>query len=823
MSTIVTRAGKGSQLTWVEMDANITNLNNDKIQDIVQDLTPQLGGNLDVNGNSIVSINNGNINITPHGTGVVVVDGVKLSNGAGNVTTNIAVGNGALSNNSTGSNNIGIGYYASYTTSTGSQNTAFGYEALYSNGTNNNNTALGWHALYSTTGGNNLGIGHNAGAGITSGTKNVVIGSNTGSTIATLSNNILISDGDGNIRISVNSSGAVKLGSLTYPINDGTAGQAIVTDGSGNLSFTTITGGSASLAGLTDVTLSSATNGQVLKYNGTKWVNSTDNGITAISQDTTPALGGNLDTASYTISSSTGNVLIDDLVTVDGIQFDTAAGLSADAVAKLVYDTTYGSLAYRLAGNNVIIPIGQREVQYIYNGTGATLQKGQLVYISGSQGHQLTVELADASSEATSTKTIGMVSETILNGANGFITVNGIADKIDTSLYTAGTQLWLSTTSGSFTNVRPTAPDHAVFIGWVIRQHASTGSVYVHIQNGYELEELHDVSLSASVTDNSALLYNSSTGIWNDRTLTASLINGLATVATTGSYTDLISRPSSILNFGISEGTSDQVLKTNGAGTQSFTSLKTVNGNSLVGSGNIIVTSGQGLGQIIAYKADGTQDNIAVDANTTIIQMTIGQELIMDASAKVAIETTSNYGWRDNIAPFHEKTTGLNNPSFGTIRDGLQGLLFSPNTMNQVWVDFHIDHDYALGTVLYPHVHWLPMTTGTGTVRWGIEYSVAKGHQQGASSIFPATTTVYVEQTISANSQYMHFVAEVSQANAIPSTNVEPDSVIKVRIFRDAAHVNDTYTGDVHAWQSDLHYQFNTLGTLNKAPNFYGA
>jgi hypothetical protein len=75
MSTIYTRAGKGSALTWTEGDANITNLNNDKIEDIVEDTTPQLGGALDVNGNSIVSVSNGNITITPDGTGSIVLDG----------------------------------------------------------------------------------------------------------------------------------------------------------------------------------------------------------------------------------------------------------------------------------------------------------------------------------------------------------------------------------------------------------------------------------------------------------------------------------------------------------------------------------------------------------------------------------------------------------------------------------------------------------------------------------------------------------------------------------------------------------------------------
>lgn len=43
------------------------------ITDVVQDTTPQLGGNLDVNGQSIVSVSNGNINLSPNGTGRVVV------------------------------------------------------------------------------------------------------------------------------------------------------------------------------------------------------------------------------------------------------------------------------------------------------------------------------------------------------------------------------------------------------------------------------------------------------------------------------------------------------------------------------------------------------------------------------------------------------------------------------------------------------------------------------------------------------------------------------------------------------------------------------
>lgn len=176
--------------------------------------------------------------------------------------------------------------------------------------------------------------------------------------------------------------------------------------------------------------------------------------------------------------------------------------------------------------------------------------------------------------------------------------------------------------------------------------------------------------------------------------------------------------------------------------------------------------------------------------------------------------------WQDNVSIFTVKAvSGATNPSFGVITGNIQGLLFNAAAMNQVWCDFHVEHDYAMGTKMYPHVHWMPITTHTGTVRWSIEYTVAKGHGQGA---FHAPVTIYIEQTVSVNSNKVHLIAEASDAQAIPATYLEPDSFVKVRVFRDAAHPNDTFPEVVHAWCCDLHYQMVRLGTVNKAPNFYG-
>lgn len=181
--------------------------------------------------------------------------------------------------------------------------------------------------------------------------------------------------------------------------------------------------------------------------------------------------------------------------------------------------------------------------------------------------------------------------------------------------------------------------------------------------------------------------------------------------------------------------------------------------------------------------------------------------------------TTKTFGWNDNVQMFTVKTAGTTDPQISLLFGNMYGYTWSPSARNEVWVDFHILHDYAVGTPVYPHIHWMPTTNNSGTVRWGIEYTVAQGH---GIDTFPTTTsTVYIEQTISNANRYKHMIAEVSDANAIPATDLNIDGFIKMRVFRDATHANDTYPDTVHAWCVDLHYQTSQLSTKNKAPGFF--
>lgn len=175
-------------------------------------------------------------------------------------------------------------------------------------------------------------------------------------------------------------------------------------------------------------------------------------------------------------------------------------------------------------------------------------------------------------------------------------------------------------------------------------------------------------------------------------------------------------------------------------------------------------------------------------------------------------------GWRDNIVELKVDSSSPNAPTLEAFRGGILCWKFPPGEITEAHSAWHIDHDYAAGTKLYLHVHWAPKTADAGTVRWGFEYTVAKGHQQQA---FPTTTTVYVEQA-SVGVAYMHYVGEVSEGNAIDGAalDIEPDTVVLVRLFRDGAHVNDTFPADVFVSFLDLHYLADHATTPNKAPPF---
>ena len=171
-------------------------------------------------------------------------------------------------------------------------------------------------------------------------------------------------------------------------------------------------------------------------------------------------------------------------------------------------------------------------VREVKNMTGATLTKGTVVYISGANGNKALVSKALATTDALSSRTFGMLQSNILNNGLGNCVIIGDLSGLDTSSFAEGAQLYLSgVTAGTYTASKILAPTHLVYVGKVTRSHPTLGQIEVGIQNGYELEEIHDVAISGLANED-FLQYELSTDLWKNKPLTDTLIKSKLGITT---------------------------------------------------------------------------------------------------------------------------------------------------------------------------------------------------------------------------------------------------------------------------------------------------
>lgn len=149
----------------------------------------------------------------------------------------------------------------------------------------------------------------------------------------------------------------------------------------------------------------------------------------------------------------------------------------------------------------------------IYNAEATTLTRGEVVYLYGSNGDRASVKRANNKGDSASSKTFGFVRENILAGGTGYITTQGQIGKLNLGAYTAGETIYLDSIAGQFTTTKPSAPYHLVTLGVIERANNGNGLLYVKPANGFELDELHNVSINGT-KNNSFFYYDSINRLW---------------------------------------------------------------------------------------------------------------------------------------------------------------------------------------------------------------------------------------------------------------------------------------------------------------------
>lgn len=151
---------------------------------------------------------------------------------------------------------------------------------------------------------------------------------------------------------------------------------------------------------------------------------------------------------------------------------------------------------------------------------------------------------------------------------------------------------------------------------------------------------------------------------------------------------------------------------------------------------------------------------------------------------------------------------GASAPDLAEFRDGLFANAFAGTggVTEQAFFSVHIRHGYKDDSVPTFHIHWgHNQVSPSGNVKWFIDVSIAKGYGVGT---YPSPTTLSTVQT--APAQYVHEITDDDDM-ALSATNLEPDTVILGRIYRDPTA--DTFEADAFVFQVDLHYQRDKIGT----------
>jgi hypothetical protein len=220
------------------------------------------------------------------------------------------------------------------------------------------------------------------------------------------------------------------------------------------------------------------------------------------------------------VISGSGNVGIG--TTTPAHKLDINGGAFADYYQL---DTTYsnGNVQGRISwdpDNNtaaigldpdVNLRIGQDDMWFVKNQTGASIPKGTLVYASGTVGASGRILIAPYIANGTieGRFILGVTAEAIANGADGYVIAKGKLRGVNTSAYTAGTVLWASAaTAGALTSTEPTAPNVKAAIAFVVYQDAANGILAVRRDSGTKLFDATDVNISSASTGQ-LLRYNS--------------------------------------------------------------------------------------------------------------------------------------------------------------------------------------------------------------------------------------------------------------------------------------------------------------------------
>lgn len=287
---------------------------------------------------------------------------------------------------------------------------------------------------------------------------------------------------------------------------------------------------------------------------------------------------------------------------------------NGNVVGRISWDQDNATAQIGLT-TNTVIRVGQDDVWYVKNQTASLIPKGTVVYASGTVGSSGRITIAPYIADGTIAGRfiLGMTTEDIASGADGYVMAKGKLRGFNTSSYAEGTVLWASpTVAGGVTTTEPSAPNIKAEIAFVIHQHTTNGILAVRRDSGSRIFDASDVQISSPSTGQ---LLRYGTNRWENWTPNYALsgttitINGTTNqVNVTGGTQDLSGNRTWTLSL-------PQDIHTGASPT--FAGLN-VTGNIVSGSGTGSIPTGGGTSTSIQLLRRGTGPQVvaAFDVGT---------------------------------------------------------------------------------------------------------------------------------------------------------------------------------------------------------------
>jgi hypothetical protein len=321
----------------------------------------------------------------------------------------------------------------------------------------------------------------------------------------------------------------------------------------------------------------------------------------------------------------------------DFLAFNTTPTATANAVGKMVWNNTEGTLEFRLRGNNVTLQVGQERVAYCRNADTTTINDGEAVYVFGASGARPSVKKSTNTS-INAQRTIGIATETFAVGANGFVTSYGIVHDLNTSAFAEGDFLYVGV-GGALINTVPTPPAYSVFVGVCIKVDAADGHIFVCPNVFQALSQSPDV-LITTPANNDILQYDAASGLWKNKTnIFSSTTDGTVVTGTTAetiTYTCAIPANS----FAVGDDIQIRFRFRKAISTGSTTFLVYVNTSAVIGGATKVATLTTSSTRFQQFKRD-----MAIKSSTDTQVFSTTTSSATDDTTNAGFPASLNINW----------------------------------------------------------------------------------------------------------------------------------------------------------------------------------